>query len=208
MRFQLALPLVAALIAAPAVAAERIVLVIENRSSNAAAAAEIASAVSASLTRKGYEVVRGAEVEAAVRARTDATGLLERFQAKSEIEVTVRFLLSPQERERGPTAAPAAGIVARASKPGGVFWRNSLAVIDPPPNRPLANVASSKLLWSFPPAPGVALASADEEWAEMTGAPVATAAGPGDRDYDVLIYRQRASRTGPRFRLRIHRKDP
>jgi hypothetical protein len=208
MRFPFALPLAAVLFAVPALPAERIVLVVENRSSNPAAATEIAAAISTSLARKGYEVVSGAEVDGAVRARTDVQGLLQRFDAKAELEVTVRFLLAPHERERGPNAAPAAGLVARASKAGGVFWRNSLAVIDPPPNRPLAKIASSKLLWSFPQVPGVAVASADEEWSEMTGAPIATSSGPGDRDYDVLIRRQRASRTGPRFRLRIRHKQP
>jgi len=200
------LALASILLASPLRAAERLVLVIDNRSSNPAAAAEMSAALSAALARKGYQVMDGGS-QAGSLTSADAAGLLRRLEAKSALAVTVRFFLEPSERARGPKAGPAVGLTATAFSAQGPIWRNSLGVIGAPEGRPLAAIASARLLWSFPRVPGAALASAEEEWNEMTGATGRRATAPSSPDDDVLIRRQRATRPGPRFPLRMRKKD-
>ena len=211
------LPLIAccALVAASGAAhagAERVIAVVENASQDPAAAAEIAAALSTAIERKGYEVVAGPEVDRAVAEAGRPPGadaiprLLESFKAQRLVVVTVRFLLPSQARDRGPAASAAVGLVAQAFTARGTTWRNALGFIDDEPQpanrkpRPLALRACSRLLWSFPRGPGATLASAAENFEEVTGVPAqARVQVP---EYDVLIERLRATRTGPRFRLK------
>ena len=204
----------------PAAAADRLVLVVENRSANKAAAAELQPAIAAALGRKGYEIVAGPEVDGAVAAAgalhaesmpLGATAaLLDKFHAAKVLVVTIHFLLDPQRRSVGPRANPAVGLSARAFTKDRIAWRNSLGVIDEagadgappqPPQKPLATQASARLLRSFPRGAGATVASLDEEWEAMTGS-VARETAVGT-DYDVLIERLRATRAGPRFRLKV-----
>ena len=201
--------------AALAAPAERLVLLVENRSANAAAGAELKPLLVAALLRKGYEVVAGPEVDAAgieaveELAPDDAAELLERFKAQGVLAVTVRFFLDSHDRTRGPRASGAMGLTAKSFSVARATWRNSRSVVedDSPRKRPLAAMVVARLLWTFPAAPGATLASAAEDWDEMTGAPPLVRAGPAAvPDYDVLIERLRARRTGPRFPMRMRRK--
>ena len=199
-----------------AAAADRLVLLVENRSANAAASAELKPLLVAALSRKGYEVVAGPEVDAAGIAGPEAlepgsaAKLLERFKAQSVLAVTVRFFLGPHDRTRGPKASSAMGLTAKSFSAARGTWRNSRSVVedDSPKKRPLTAMVVARLLWTFPRAQGATLASAAEEWDEMTGAPPKTRGGPAAvPDYDVLIERMRAARTGPRFPLRMRKKS-
>ncbi|HUJ25223.1 MAG TPA: hypothetical protein VLW85_04340 [Myxococcales bacterium] len=203
--------LLALLAPASALASERILLLVENRSENPAAIKEIAPFLSASLARKGYEVVSGPEVEAAGVQHPEgltpqaAATLGQKFKAQTLLAVTVRFFLDPQVRNRGPEAGKAVGLTGKAFGAERVTWRNARGIVDEavPKNRPVAAVAVSRLLWSLPKAPGAPVASNDE-WDEMTGAQ-RLARGPEVPDYDVLIERMRAARTGPKFPLHIQK---
>jgi len=198
-----------------ALAAERLILLVENRSANAAAGVDLKPILAAALSRKGYEVVAGPEVDAADIAHPEALApdaaamLLDRFKAKRVLAVTVRLFLESRARARGPKASAAVGLTAKAFSADRVTWRNSRGVVeaDEPRTRPMAATAVARLLWSFPRAPGATLASASQEWDEMMGIPARTRANPAAvPDYDVLIKRMRGARAGPRFPLRTSRK--
>lgn len=204
--------------AGAAAATDRLVLLIENRSANPAAAAELQPALTAVLARKGYEVVAGPAVDAFAGARAasiaaeSAAGLIEHFQARGLIAVTIRFALGPGARSRGPTASPAVGLIAKAYFPGRSAWRSSLGLIadGPAPEGkqppPLAAIACARLLWSFPRGNGPTLVSVADEWDALTGSsPAERARTEAVPSYDVLIERQRASRTGPRFPLKLRK---
>lgn len=199
-----------------AAAADRLVLFVDNRSANPAAGAELKPLLTAALTRKGYEVVAGPEVDAAgvvdpEALSTDAAARLSgQFKAQGVLAVTVRFFLDPHDRTRGPKASAAMGLTAKSFSLVRPTWRNSRSVVedDSPRKRPMAAMAVARLLWTFPRAQGATLASAAEDWDEMTGAPPKTRTGPAAvPDYDVLIERMRAARTGPRFPLRMSRRN-
>jgi hypothetical protein len=167
-------------------------------------------------------VLSGPEVEAAFARAGSASPaaitpqlaapVLAQLQASRVVVVTIHFLLDRQLRSLGPEANPAIGLTARAITRERVSWRNSLGVIEDdapeaggPKKKPLAAQASARLLWSFPRGPAATVASLDEEWKEVTGyvAPQIVSTVP---NYDVLIERLRASRAGPRFRLRMDRR--
>lgn len=202
--------------AALAATAERLVLLVENRSANAAAGAELKPILVAALSRKGYEVVAGPEVDAAGIADPEALApdtaakLFERFKAQGVLAVTVRFFLDPHDRTRGPRASGAMGLTAKSFSVVRPTWRNSRSVVEDesPRKRPMAAMVVARLLWTFPRAQGATLANASEEWDEMTGAPPQARTGPAAvPNYDVLIERMRAARTGPRFPLRMGKKN-
>jgi hypothetical protein len=199
-------------LARPAVAGgDRVVLLVANRSANPAAPAELAPALTAALARKGYEVVAGPQAaHAESMSPADAAKLLEQNQAKRVVVVTVHFLLDKAPRAVGPKASPAIGLTAKAFTADRVSWRNSLGLIADDDEqaakrkRPLAAQASARLLWSFPRGAGPAVASAEQEWDEVTGV-VELKNVSGIKDYDVLIERLRSSRSGPRFRLKTRK---
>lgn len=203
-------------------AVDRIVVAIENQSGSPAARDEVAALLKTSLTNKGWEVVAGPEVDATVAqagaahvealSGAGAAQLQDRFQAKRAIAVTVRFLLPSASRARGPKASAAIGFTARAWTGSRVTWRNSLGLIDDaipdqtqPRRKPksLAAMATSRLLWSFPNGNGTIVADALEFEDGSDNVRVVEFKVP---EYDVLIERLRAARTGPRFRLRMDRK--
>jgi hypothetical protein len=151
---------------------DRIVLLVENRSSSERAAAELTPAVSNVLASKGYEVVPAAEVAAALAKLGPgadgalAPGSLEKLRtalhAESVLTVTIRFVLDAEARARGPRASPAFGVsAALAGECVKVIWHNSLGWIadDAPapatlgfkrgPPKPTA-LACERLLWSLP----------------------------------------------------------
>ncbi|MGZ6126446.1 MAG: hypothetical protein ACXWLR_15865 [Myxococcales bacterium] len=151
---------------------DRIVVLVENRSSSERAAAELTPAVSDVLASKGYEVVPQAEMAEALRtAGADAQGTLPpgaaeklriALRAEAVLTVTVRFVLDAEPRVRGPRANPAFGVTAVLLGSGeSVTWRNSLGWIadDAPapavfgfkrgPPKPTA-LACERLLWSLP----------------------------------------------------------
>lgn len=151
---------------------DRIVLLLENRSSSERAAAELTPAVSDVLASKGYEVIPQGEVAAALRTvGSDAGGTLPpgareklrtALRAESVLTVTIRFVLDAEPRARGPRANPAFGVTATLLAGGEkVTWRNSLGWIAddapaPPafgfrrgPPKPTA-LACERLLWSMP----------------------------------------------------------
>jgi hypothetical protein len=201
-------------------AADRLVLAVEDQSGAANAREELTALLSKALTARGYEVMAGAEVDAALAAAgvahvesmapATAAALQERFDATRMFVVTVRFLLPPSPRGKGPQASAAAGLTARAFKGPKPLWRNSLGLIDDRPDeaqsgrrRPLAALASARLVWSFPKGGGPLLADALElEDGSGASARVREMEIP---TYDVAIERLRASRTGPRFPLRMRK---
>ena len=202
-----------ALAASGALASERVVLLIENRSENPRAVAELTPYFAATLARKGYELVPPPEVEAAGVKHPEqltpgaAAALSERFKAQSVLAVTVRFFLDPKARDKGPGATKAVGLTGKAFSAERLTWRNARGIVDEavPANRPVAAVAVSRLLWSLPKAAGASVASLDE-WEQMTGAISSSLREPTVPDYDVLISRLRASRTGPRFPLGMRKR--
>lgn len=209
---RLALVALLVFVAGPALAGDRVVLLVDNRSANAAAPAEVAPALKAALARKGYEVVEGTPAaRAESMSPADAAKLLEKNQAKRVVVVTVHFLLDKAPRSVGPKASPAIGLTAKAFTADRVAWRNSLGVIADDDEetarkkKPLAAQASARLFWSFPRGPGAAIASVEQEWAEVTGF-VSGPEAAGLKDYDVVIERLRATRSGPRFRLKSSRR--
>ena len=149
---------------------DRVALVVENRSSNASAAAEVVPAVADVLRSKGYEVIDRAEVERAIRTAgltspidlTGASKLREALQADAVVTVTISFFLDARDRERGPRANPAFGLgaVVLPAPAAGKAWRNSLGFIadEPAPQKTVFRKAGPKpvaqacerLLWSMP----------------------------------------------------------
>ena len=214
-------PIAAAVLALPARAGtpDRLVVLIENQTASAPAKEALAGGIARALKRKGYEVIAGAEVDAALaEARVAhveelppqvALALQQRFQAARVLAVTIRFFLEPAQRRKGPDASAAAGFTARAFAGGKPIWQSSLAVIDdlPPveggPRKPLVIAATARLLWSFPN--GMGPIASDEQ--EFENGAVAAVAAPVSAlyDYDVRLERLRAARTGPRFRMRMDR---
>jgi hypothetical protein len=202
-------------------AQDRLVLLVEDQSAEAAAAREIVPALTALISRKGYEVVAGSEADkAAAEASTGhleslsppaAASLLGRFHAERVLIVTIRFLLTSHARERGPSASPAVGLTAKAFSRERVIWRNALGFIDDEPERPgrkprpLAFRACARLLWSFPRGSGATVASVAEEFEDVTG--VLAQHVEKVPDYAVQFDRLRAARTGPQFRLRMSQKQ-
>ncbi|MGZ6142673.1 MAG: hypothetical protein ACXWLM_05010 [Myxococcales bacterium] len=170
---------------------DRIVLLVENRSSSERAAAELTPAVTEVLASKGYEVVPRGEVAAALATvGAGAQGALPAgaaeklrtaLRAESILTVTIRFVLDAEARARGPRANPAFGVSAVLVGEGEkTTWRNSLGWIadDAPapgalgfkrgPPKPTA-LACERLLWSLPrgrkdpsAVPAAAVAIADQ----------------------------------------------
>jgi hypothetical protein len=173
MRSFFAAAMVPILLVPPAAAAgERVVLVIENRSSRPDAAARMASSVELSLQRKGYEVVSGAEVadflEAVGSPHVDGMPartvdkLLLRFHAGRALAVTVSFFLEAEPRDRGPGAKPAVGLSAKLLDASGAqLWHNSIGAIGEDSGfglsaadavRRMGASVCERLFWSFPKA--------------------------------------------------------
>jgi hypothetical protein len=205
---RLLLPLVLA--ASAASAADRVVLLIEDRSGSAVASKDLTPLFRAALARRGYEVkadlepLRGRHIEELKPEESQL--LLAEAQAKLVVAVTIRFALPPQARARGPEAGAALGLTATAFSAERVAWRGSFGSVANPggKEKPLPKQAASRLFWSFPLAPGATLASAIE--------PEEIENGSAERvqlpaDYDAPIERLRSSRKGPRFPLRLRKKE-
>jgi hypothetical protein len=162
----------AMLAAAPAQAftRDRLVLLVDNRSSNGAAADELSPVLEQVIAAKGYEVVPAPEVISALEtvhlpAAGDlppeaAAQIRDALRADAVMLVTVSFFLEARARDLGPTASPAFGLRARMLAASGKVWRNSLGWIadEAPqagpgfrkaPPRPAAT-ACERLLWSMP----------------------------------------------------------
>jgi len=189
--------------------AERVLLLLENRSGNAAAVAALLPQISSALARRGYEVISDvpAPLHPEELAKGDAQKLLGQAKASTVLAVTLRFSLPQRARGRGPPAGAALGLTATAFSAERVIWRGTFgAVADPVPGQPpLANLAVARLLWSFPRAPGAALANiADLDEPEAVTAARTRASTPPD--YDAPIERLRAG-SGPRFPLRMRKKE-
>jgi hypothetical protein len=177
---------------------DRIVLLVENKSSSERAALELTPAVSEVLANKGYEVVPQGEVAAALKtvgsgpdgtlAPAAAEKLRTVLRAESVLAVTIRFVLDAEARARGPRANPAFGVTAALTGGGDkVTWRNSLGWIadDAPapaaigfrrgPPKPTA-LACERLLWSLPKGrkDPSAVAVAAVEGPEQPKAPIST----------------------------------
>ena len=151
---------------------DRIVLLVENRSTNPAAAAEITPALAEQLGSMGYEVVPAAEVasalvDAAIHdageiGRASADRLRAAVKAEAVIAVTVSFFLDSRARPRGPKASPAFGLSAAFwGPPERRAWSNSLGWIADEVSTPAAfgfkrgppkptALACERLLWSLP----------------------------------------------------------
>lgn len=127
-------------VAAPAARAwsrDRILVIVDNRSTNERAQGEIVPAVQDLLEQKGYEVVRDPDVLAGVSI--DRAGYVpapalrdaaQKARADAVVAVKIGFLLEGRARPRGPSASTAIGLLARLYSPDArVLWRNSLAVV-------------------------------------------------------------------------------
>lgn len=172
---RLEVALLAALCAAaqPAAAAfsrDRVVLLVQNRSSNGAADAELSPVVAGLLAAKGYEVVPAPEVTSALEAAHIPAGadlapeaaaqLRQALRAEAVVTVIISFFLGGQERAVGPRANPAFGLRARVVGASGAIWSNSLGWIADDAPAPAAGfrkaqpkptaVAVERLLWSMP----------------------------------------------------------
>ena len=204
-----------------AAAADRLVLLVDNRSANALAATELTPLLTAALTRKGYEVVQGPEVDALVRklgvVHAESLGavssgdLTNQLKAMGTLAITIRFFLEPHARALGPGASPAVGLTATAFTPGRATWRNSLGYFAADgaegPQRPMAATACARLLWSFPHGRGPTLASAVDDWDAVAGSTSEDRMRQSSvPDYEVRIERLRTARLGPRFPLRMKKK--
>ena len=149
---------------------DRLVLVVDNRSSNGAALAELGPVLSQIVASKGYDVVPAAQVAGAMRTAQlapagelsleSAARIREALNADAIVTVTVSFLLDARPRAVGPGANPAFGLRARMLTASGKVWRNSLGwiaddVAQPGPGsrkaqpKPTA-LACERLLWSMP----------------------------------------------------------
>jgi hypothetical protein len=176
MRLAFAIAIVPMLFFAPGLAArERVVLLVENRSSRPDAASQMGSSIELSLQRKGYEIVSGPEVadflEAVGSPHVEEMSarlidkLLLRFQADRALAVTVSFFLEAQPRDYGPNAKPAVGISARLlDASGAVLWRNSMGAIGEDSGyglnsadavRRMGTSVCERLFWSFPKPRGI-----------------------------------------------------
>jgi hypothetical protein len=118
--------------------------------------------------------------------------------------VTIRFSLPERTRTRGPAAGAALGLSGIAFSAERTTWRGSFGTVSGSgrKDRPLPDFAVSRLLWSFPLAPGATLAATLDE--PETTARRRAAMPP---DYDAPIARLRGSRPGPRFPLRMRKKE-
>ena len=189
--------------------AERVLLLVENRSGNAAAIVGLLPQMTSALARRGYEVTSEAQapLHPEELGRDEARKLLVQAKAGTVLAVTIRFSLPQRPRGRGPPAGAALGLTATAFSSERVIWRGTFgAIADPIPGQlPLANHAVARLLWSFPRAPGAGLASiANLDEPEAVTAARTRASTPPD--YDAPIERLR-SRSGPRFPLRMRKKE-
>jgi hypothetical protein len=191
-------------------AAERLIVLIDDR----AAHTQIAPLVTSALSRKGYEIVSGPEIDAAAGEHPEsltpsgAAALADRFQAKGVLAVTVHFFLEAQPRARGPAAGAALGLTAKEWPADGAAWRNSFSMIgDAGAKKPVAKAAVARLLWSFPRAPGAKLAGASQDFDDLDEATSARAKAALPPSYDAPIERLRAERTGPRFLLRARKES-
>ncbi|HEY6913003.1 MAG TPA: hypothetical protein VI356_26725 [Myxococcales bacterium] len=115
---------------------DRIAFVVQNQSTNPAAAEDMAPLVRDLLVKKRYETVDLLEfadalkgdaagvAPAAVKSAADARKL------DGIVSITVELFLDAKDREKGPNASPVIGMSARMYAPDGrVVWRNSVAVI-------------------------------------------------------------------------------
>ena len=139
-RFAIALSLFLALAlpgSAKAWTRDRVLVIVDNRSSNARAAADIVPAVQALLEQKGYEVVRDGDATSTLSvdrgAGVPAAALREaaqKLRADAVVAVSIGFLLEGKSRARGPNASAAIGVLAKMySSDGRTVWRNSVAAI-------------------------------------------------------------------------------
>lgn len=115
---------------------DRIAFVVQNRSTNPAAAEDVTPLVRDLLVKKRYEVVDLLELADALKG--DATGVpaasvksaAEARKVDGIVSITVELFLDAKDREKGPNASPVIGMSARMYSPDGrVVWRNSVAVI-------------------------------------------------------------------------------
>jgi hypothetical protein len=200
-----------AILVAPAARAapwtrDRVVLIVDDRSTNQAAAAEVSHIVLQLLTSKGYEVV-----PAAGAAPGSIEQLRQSLHAEAVVTITVSFLLEARPRPHGPRASPAFGLRARMLGAGErVVWRNALGwIADAAPQtvslrkappRPAA-LACERLLWSLPrgrPDPDAPAAVAALEEVNVAKAPTSTR-------YNAPLARQRNFTGVAHFPLRIGR---
>jgi hypothetical protein len=151
---------------------DRIVLLVENHSSNQSAAAEITPALADQLASKGFDVVPPGEVTPALGAAgvkdagditpAVAEQLSTALKAEAVLTVTVSFFLDSRARPRGPKASPAFGMIAKMyASSGKPQWSASLGWIADDvaapagfgfkrgPPKPTA-LACERLLWSLP----------------------------------------------------------
>ncbi len=198
---------------------DRIVLLIDNRSTNPAATAEVSPAVREMLRSKGYEVVADPEVIGALQAARlegataleaqAAAQLCKAVRAEAVLMVTVSFFLDARDRERGPRASPAFGLGARMVSSSGKVWRNSLGWIadEVPPKsvfrkaapRPTAQ-ACERLLWSMP------RGRVNPEAASQVAALEQPAKASAAVRFDAPVERRREFRGVAHFPLRINRE--
>lgn len=115
---------------------DRIAFVVQNHSTNPAAAEDITPLVRDLLVKKRYEMVDLLEFSDALKG--DATGLpaatVKSAAAARKVDgivsITVELFLDAKDRDKGPNASPVIGMSARMYSPdGSVVWRNSVAVI-------------------------------------------------------------------------------
>jgi hypothetical protein len=115
---------------------DRISFVVQNRSTNPAAAGDVTPLVRDLLVKKRYEVVdllESADVLKGDAAGLPATGVRSAAEARKVdgiVSITVELFLDAKDREKGPNASPVIGMSAKMYAPDGrVVWRNSVAVI-------------------------------------------------------------------------------
>jgi hypothetical protein len=115
---------------------DRIAFVVQNRSTNPAAAEDVTPLVRDLLVKKRYEMVDLLDFADALKG--DAAGVpAESVKSAAEarkvdgiVFISVELFLDAKDREKGPNASPVIGMSARMCSPDGrVVWRNSVAVI-------------------------------------------------------------------------------